>query len=466
MAPDPNAVVEYIVPNASLELRVSSPERFEAGSPDGEPLPAEPASGRGRRHGTSSSEPFDRWFRYPAGFASDYVGMLLAQLDLPAGSLVLDPFAGSGVTGTSARKAGYSFFGIEAHPLIAELAQLKLQRSVGRSDDLVRCAKELAEAASWQVGKSAPDLPSELELTKRSFTPSTLAELVTVRDLIKTGYAGQWSPYLKWALLGTLRDVASVRVGWPYQSPGKARTPRFSDAIARFGQRVQWIAKDLQFLADSNFSETSSQMVHGDSRTSAPWAQISPASAGGCISSPPYLNNFDYADATRLELYFWGEVRSWSEMCSTVRSGMLTATTQQSSVGAARSATELLKMFGSNITEEIEGLIDSLQLQRTVRSRGKEYDRVVPDYFAAIGQVLMNLSSALAPNAPCVWLVGDSAPYGVYVNTPKIISRIAETVGLATEDDIPLRVRGKRWTNSNSRHSIELSERLLLLRRK
>ena len=63
--------------------------------------PTEPGSGRGRSHGTSSREAFDRWFRYPAGFASDYVELLLDRLALTEGT-VIDCFAGSGVTGTAA----------------------------------------------------------------------------------------------------------------------------------------------------------------------------------------------------------------------------------------------------------------------------------------------------------------------------------------------------------------------------
>ena len=43
----------------------------------------------------------------------------------------------------------------------------------------------------------------------------------------------------------------------------------------------------------------------GDSRVPEAWESIAPGTAKGCVSSPPYLNNFDYADATRLELYFW-----------------------------------------------------------------------------------------------------------------------------------------------------------------
>ncbi|MBQ1035367.1 DNA methyltransferase [Micromonospora sp. C81] len=426
--------------------------------------PLTPASGRGRSHGTSSSAAFDRWFRYPAGFASDYVSLLLRRLDIPTGSMIVDPFAGSGVTGTSAREMKYSFFGIEAHPAIAELAALKLQPQPGDPGELVKIAKHLAARAEQGVKDVDPDFEKETDLIQRSFTPQVLAQLVMLRDLIKGGEAGDWYLHAKWALLSTLRDVAAVRVGWPYQNPTKARKARFSNVLTRFQQRISWMRDDLDVDAPSDSEELKLQVVHGDSTDQRSWEFLPSGSAHGCVSSPPYLNNFDYADATRLEMYFWGDVGSWAELCATIRSKMITATTQQSSVGAAAAASEMLESYG-DVAKRITDVTNDLKTERLARKRGKEYDRVVPDYFSAIGKVLTNLSSAMRPGAPVVWLIGDSAPYGVYVDTPSIIAEIAEHVGFTAEDDKPLRRRGQRWAQNTTRHQVELSERLLTLRR-
>jgi hypothetical protein len=427
-------------------------------------LPLEPATGRGRRHGTSSSEPFDRWFRYPAGFASDYVSVLLRHLDLRPGSLVVDPFAGSAVTGTAARAADLSFFGVEAHPLITELGCLKLQYPPGDARELTQSASRLTDEASQRVAAAAPDLDSEAELVRRCFTGDTLARLGTLRDLIRSGVAAPWTDYLKWALLATLRDVASVRVGWPYQRPGTERRPIHGDVFGRFRQRAAWMAADLGHMTSIGPGSPYARIVHGDARDPRAWTAMAPAVAQGCVSSPPYLNNFDYADATRLELYFWGVVASWSQMCATVRSSMITATTQQSTVASAKTGSENLQRFHGTAAT-IAALADRLQAERTGRKRGKEYDRVLPAYFAAIGEVLANLAKILAPGAPTVWLIGDSAPYGVYVDTPALIAEIAGSLGFIVEKDVLLRRRGQRWSANSTRHSVNLSERLILLRR-
>jgi DNA methylase len=429
------------------------------------PLPAEPGSGRGRRHGTSSDEPFDRWFRYPAGFASDYASLLLAHLGVRQGGLVVDPFAGSGVTGTAARGAGMSFAGIEAHPLIAELASLKLRcppaDPVGLSEAVAAVVDEAGRSplVTGPIPNSVPDL------VRRSFAPEVLGRLLAIRSVVRERDQGVWGPYLKWALLGTLRDVASVRVGWPYQRPTVSRQAPHADPLARFSRRAAMIAEDLALLnGPTSAGDTQAVIACADSRDARVWPLCVPRLADGCVSSPPYLNNFDYADATRLELYFWGDVTSWAEMCRDVRLGMIVATTQQSRVPTARQALESLSRYGK-IGEEIAGLTRSLADERKARKRGKEYNQVLPSYFLGISHVLENLAGALKPGAPAAWLIGDSAPYGVYVDTPAIIGRLAAKHGLTVEEDMLLRHRGNRWPNNSSRHKVQLSERLILLRR-
>lgn len=422
-------------------------------------MPTEPGSGRGRRHGTSSDEPFDRWFRYPAGFASDYASLLLAHLGVRPGGTIVDPFAGSGVTGTAARSIGMSFAGIEAHPLIAELASLKLTHPPADPAGLSKAAAAVADEAGQSSLDTGPAPDSVPVLVRRSFAPDVLGRLLAIRSLVRESDQGEWAPYLKWALLGTLRDVASVRVGWPYQRPAISRQAPHADPVARFRRRATMIAEDLALPSGG----TQAVIACADSRDARAWSLCVPVPADGCVSSPPYLNNFDYADATRLELYFWGDVTSWAEMCSDVRSGMIVATTQQSRVPAAQEALEFLSRY-EKTGSEIAGLMRKLAAERKDRKRGKEYDQVIPSYFLGISQILENLAGSLKPGAPAVWLIGDSAPYGVHIDTPAIIGQLAAAHGLTVEEDTVLRHRGNRWANNSTRHKMKLSERLVLLR--
>ncbi|WP_432959343.1 hypothetical protein [Micromonospora haikouensis] len=349
---------------------------------------------------------------------------------------------------------------------MAELASLKLSAAPGAPTDLLSCAKDIVAAADRKAMNLEDKLEGEAELIRRSFTPPVLARLVAMRELIQSGHVGEWSYYAKWALLSTLRDVASVRVGWPYQNPSKERKARYSDPLSRFLQRVEWIAEDLSGLApEESTLGRQLKVVHGDSTQPSAWSGLDDRLADGCVSSPPYLNNFDYADATRLEMYFWREVDSWAQLVSVIRTKMITATTQQSRVGTALNATMRLKKFGA-VATQIEAITSRLEEQRVARKRGKEYDRVVPDYFASVSDVLSNLAANLKSGAPVVWLVGDSAPYGIYIDTPAIINALAEQVGFVPQQDVVLRRRGQRWSNNATRHTVELAERSILLRKK
>ena len=162
-----------------------------------------------------------------------------------------------------------------------------------------------------------------------------------------------------------------------------SRRPPHSDPVGRFRWRANRISEDLKLQASAPSPRTQAVMVCADSRDAQAWDVCLPNFADGCVSSPPYLNNFDYADATRLELYFWGDVRSWGEMCREIRSGMVIATTQQSRVPVARDALESLRQYGQ-VGDEITVLTKQLTAQRKSRKRGKEYDQVIPSYFLDI----------------------------------------------------------------------------------
>lgn len=410
-------------------------------------------NGVSRRHG------FDRWFRYPAGFSPTTVKTALEAAGCRARAVCADPFAGSASGGTYAVDAGVTFVGIEAHPLIAELGQLKFERP-GEPDRLRELAEVIEQGSGARQTQFA--LGAELDLVQRCFSPKVLETLVGLRAGIDTlGAAHPWQKHAKWALLGTLRDCASVKVGWPYQRPALARAAVHKDPVKRFRERVEMMAADLEDAPEP----LSSGVTQGDSRLPDTWQDaLGGERASSCISSPPYLNNFDYADATRLELFFLGQVRSWKQLCDEVRAPMLVATTQQTRCAVADAATEGLSCY-PRTRQEVASLVARLTQERTRRGRGKEYDRVLAPYFLGIAQVLACLFDNLQPGARCAWVVGDSAPYGIAIDTPSLVLLVAEELGFQSLEDRCLRDRGQRWRTNGTRHQVALTERLIVFRR-
>ena len=72
---------------------------------------------------------------------------------------------------------------------------------------------------------------------------------------------------------------------------------------------------DMQQMS-MNSCESKATIIPGDART---LIEIPADIIDLVVTSPPYANNYDYADATRLEMTFWGEVRSWGDLHGAVR---------------------------------------------------------------------------------------------------------------------------------------------------
>lgn len=402
-------------------------------------------------NGPGRRVPFSRWFRYPAGFSQDSINICLAHLKAKPGSTIIDPFAGAATVGTVLASQGVNFRGIEAHPLIAELANLKFG-----GVDLAPTLVEEARAAIRRTTLS--EASEEHVLVQRCFDAGTLEILGGMRNSIAEVESSDVRTYLNWALLGTLRECASVKVGWPYQRPAVKRAPVSTDPRIRFVTRVGFMVQDLLCLEESGRG----RITHGDSRHRSVWEAVLPdEKADGCLTSPPYLNNFDYADATRLELYFLRHVATWKEMTTVVRSTMIVASTQQTSLAATQTAQATLSQY-QDFDELLEPLATKLTQERKLRKAGKQYDRLLYQYFADMSMVLKNLSDFLVSGGRAAFVVGDSAPYGIFVDTPALIAKLGASFGMILKEDIPIRARGHRWA-TNTTYKRDLTERVIIL---
>lgn len=370
---------------------------------------------------------------------------------MPIGGLAVDPFAGSASLATRVCGRGDRFFGLEAHPLVAELAQVKLSRpgSPAALRDAARVTARRARAARARVS-----LLDEHELLVKSFAEETLRTLAALRQ--EAEQSESWAGYLRFATLGVLRDLAGT--GWPYPRNVPKRRYRFHDPVDLFLRRADRMADELSSAPRLPQAE----IICADARRGTAWT-LESESADACISSPPYLNQVAYAEVLRLELYFLGRAWRWADLRA-LGSNLVTSCAQQVTAGMATTAQARLTLAPRTIAA-VEALSAVLSLASRGRSQPKRYDRLLPAYFADMLSVIEHLRSVLRPNARAVWVVGDSAPYGVHVDTPALLAQLAEELGFEALDDRPLRQRGTRWAGTGARHSRLLSERLLVFRR-
>ena len=69
--------------------------------------------------------PIHRWFQYPAGYSYKFIDAKIQEYDLDERSWMLEPFVGCGTTSVVAKMRGINSIGVEAHPLVCQIAQTK-----------------------------------------------------------------------------------------------------------------------------------------------------------------------------------------------------------------------------------------------------------------------------------------------------------------------------------------------------
>jgi DNA modification methylase len=162
------------------------------------------------------------------------------------------------------------------------------------------------------------------------------------------------------------------------------------------------------------------------------------------VTSPPYLNNFDYAEMTRMLLYFWNIAGSWGDITEKVRKKLIVNTTTALK-GHRDRQHRYRETLPVKVREELDGLVEALRARRQVRAGKKEYDYLVYPYFSQMTQVLKECLRCLKPGAPIHVMVADAALYGVHISTPQLLTVVMREIGFSDAICELVRRRGHRW---------------------
>lgn len=425
----------------------------------------------GRELGTfkdSLRAPIYRWFRYPAGYSYKFVYESIDLFGITPGDWIYDPFAGTGTTLVAAKQHGVNAYGVEAHSFVHWVASVKLYWSF----DLDRLRKTLTELLE-QLNES---IPRELEavnidgtfpeLVYKCYHPQDLRVLYLLREFVSYQVEDRHlRDLLKLALTDTLRGAAAAGTGWPYISPRKNtgdKPPK--DALRVFEEQVWSMYSDLKVvLAGLPNSEAIIRNVLGDSRQRQ---DLSDNQVKLAITSPPYLNNYDYADRTRLETYFWGIAETWGDITEQFRDKLITAATTQVKRSDHDVETALDTVIGEiapEVYETLQTAITELADLRLKKGGRKSYDLMVALYFNDLHKVIKETYRVLEPGGHFCLVLGDSAPYGVYLSTHDLLAEIALGVGFRNYDYHLLRKRGGKWKDNPQRHTVKLQEGIVIL---
>lgn len=399
----------------------------------------------------SRRSPVHRWFAYPAGYSHRLVEAKIQQYGLGSESVLVDPFLGSGTTTLAASCAGVNSVGVEAHPFVSWVAKTKCTQW-----DAKKLAKEYDRLIK-SIGTYAPNIDNFPELIYKCFTDTTLRTLTQIHQAVDSVDVGH--DFFRLALTATLRHASTAGTGWPYIAPSKyaEKTPKM-DALQSFVNQCDIMLEDV---SDVNV-KIPAKIHTGDSRRLSKYVKTD---ADLIVTSPPYLNNYDYADRTRFETYFLRIYEDWADITKHVRDNLMTAATTQIRVSrdSKKAEMSIIRSLSGAIHGDIMRAIDRMSVMRTIKPGKKRYDLMTGGYFEDLTRILMQMYDIMGQNSHAVMVLGDSAPYGVHVPTDVLIGRIAVAIGFKKYDVEMLRERGDKWRSNPQRHHVPLRESITTL---
>ncbi len=415
--------------------------------------------------------PIYRWFTYPAGFSFKAAVYSFNQEKMSAGYTVYDPFMGSGTTNLAAKTLGINSYGVEAHPFVFPITRCKLNwdvnvEEVNRELHNIKI-KVIADRQTSDSEKKEIVEQAFPELVLKCFLPNTLFELLIIRDYIRNVEDEDTRLFLNTGLICCLREVSIAATGWPYIAPNKIKITSLSkDGLNSYINFVTKMIEDVQsfrFLYNDLVSEH--HIFLGDSRDTT---EIIPDEVADHIfTSPPYLNNFDYADRTRLEMYFMGDANCWADICNSVRTKLITSATTQ--INRKDEKWRFTEDFIKDNPDEYRFLSEAIKKLgelRLTKGGKKSYDFLVLGYFNDLYKILKDNYRILKPNTTAKYILGDSAPYGVHIPTDELIAKIGCNIGFDSYKIDILRSRGDKWKENPQRHNIKLRESIITLFKK
>lgn len=400
----------------------------------------------------NNSLPVYSWFKFPAGFSGSFAYREIRRYSQTNNiNLVLDPFAGVGTTVLSGEIAGVKAVGIEAHPFTAKVAKAKLYWTTEISD-FELFANEVIEKAR-NMNASKLDYP---ELIWKCYSEETLRKLHNLRISLEEKREETPEYALSWlALVSILRPTAKVGTSNIELIQPKKIKKNPLEPYSAMNERVRSMIEDMKKMRSLGALQIGT-ILQGDARNCD---GVADRSVDLVITSPPYLNNFDYADAVRFEMSFMKEVNGWSDLTRKVRKRLVVSCAQQTSSSDFNLESALDDLSTATFYDDFLNSFERLRSERTLHGGRKNYHLMVAGYFSDMKKVWRSLRRVSHDGTIVKFVVGDSAPYGIYIPVERWLGELALESGFVSYSFEKLRDRNVKWRNR--KHKVPLKEGIL-----
>lgn len=404
----------------------------------------------------NASSAIHNWYKFTAGFSYKLVDLIIDGMENKPTS-IYEPFAGCGTTLVAAQKKRIHSIGNESQQLMCNIINAKLNWDIERNS----CLQYLNYIENYVLSKITSDhiLKECHDLLKSLYDKNTLKTLYLIRDAIKAINDEKYELFFNLALSQTLHKAAFHPIAVPYIVRSK-KLANSGNAWEKFIAITNQMLNDLDTMPHHN---RYADVYKADSRKINP--HIGSDSCDLCITSPPYLNNLDYGEVSKVHTHFFGITNNWHDITEIVRKELVTgATTHYKDCDFDLEFFRLSEFALSNpsLMRELEMRYEYLKKYSNERHGKKSFHLLMMHYFEDMFYVLKEMRRILKSNSKAYLILGDSAPYGVYIPTTQFLGEIALSIGFSEYRIDKIRSRGQKW-KIKTRHNVELSENILTL---
>lgn len=362
--------------------------------------------------------PVYNWFKFKEGFSRQLVVELAAQFGLKKGDLVFDPFAGCGTTLLACKELGISAAGIDVLPTSAFVARAKL-RDWPDLDRLLRGVQQLMDVPFREPRLAWPDV----RIINLAFTPDVQRQILFFKEEIDK-FSLPLRDFLMLGLLSILESVSRTSKDGQFLRLVEKSIPPVRDALrAILSTMISDLSQQRQALFKSGKARVS---VETGDACAADWSEKYRGRVAAIITSPPYLNRYDYSRTYALELCLL-TVKSHRDMVN-VRHSLL------------RSHVESREHAGKEI--KLPALDEVLTQLAGKNLNNNRLPVMVQGYFEDMNLVIKNMATSLRPGGRVALVVANAQFAGENIPVDLMLSELAKQHGFTTEDIWITRFKG------------------------
>ena len=397
------------------------------------------------RGDSNTSTPIHRWYSLKESYSAEFPEWVLERIKTKyklQPKEILDPCVGGGTTGISLGLKGLNVSGVEYNPFIRFVAATKASAFRVDKNALEKAINKLKLKKYPMAVIEIPDLSTLLN--RKYVSKKNLNILLGIQNEIKSLKTSQDIKNLL-----RLGVAASIEYAFNLRKDGRALRYSPKRAISNVTEKV--FQKYAEFLVDVENVQNSEYKRDGNVFEVIAGSAISlrnlekdgekydlaDNSFDAVIYSPPYLNNFDYSEVYKLELWLMGFIKdydAWKRLrLGTIRSH------------PSIKFSETNNLSGNPATEPIyQKLIEMGESACIPEKRRAAVTRTICGYFDDMYLALQEQFRVMKSGAVMCYVVANSRHYYLPIATDVILAEIARSIGFQPLELVTLRKRNGR----------------------